>query len=261
MREKDLLKTIFERLSRLGGMSNVFSADELADWPFGALELFKAQNLLAEADLAQSVECKGCEQYCIMPVNVRTNEANGKTKAFVSCDKPEDIGRVDVNLARLTQWKITGHALALRLAEMLSFEQDPKEKQRNKSWELGILKGKVNRPHIFLNIENGVHLKIGTHELELMDVLTFKKGKLVLDVEELFRIADKSEKTPKYKPSDVKREARKLKTEKRNKALQKIYRELKNNKPDMTDSWRAMQIKKQTGFPISIETIRKNMKS
>lgn len=123
------------------------------------------------------------------------------------------------------------------------------------------MKGKVNRPHLVLNIENGANLKIGTHEVSLLDVLSFKKGALSLDVSELLRLADKAAKDlPKYKPSVIKREARKLKTKHRHKFWQKKYRELKSCKPNMSDVWYVQQIAKNSGNKHSSETIRKNMK-
>lgn len=261
MKEKALLKHILDRVAQLDGMSNTFTSDELAYWPKGALDSLEAQGLLIKTEPAKIVECQGCEEYCLMPVHVVSNETIGRSKAFIVCDKRDDVGRVSVELARLRQWKLTGHTLALKLIEMLGFELDPMEKQRGKAWELGILKGKVNRPHLVLNIENGASLIVGPQEVPLLDVLDFKKGKLFLDVDELMRMADQSpRKFPKYSPSVLKRESRKLTTSERHKSWQKKYRSLKASKPGMTDAWYAQQIARHFGNKHSSETIRKNMK-
>ena len=50
--------------------------------------------MLERAEPAQVIECDGCERNCFMPVNVRPAEGNRPAQAFISCDKPEDVGRI-----------------------------------------------------------------------------------------------------------------------------------------------------------------------
>ena len=65
----------------------------------------------------------------------------------------------------------------------------------------------------------------------------------------------------RYTPSQVKREAHKLKTQAMYSSWQKAYRDMKRNKPGKPDIWYAQRIAKmdiaQNRDP---ETIRKNMK-
>jgi hypothetical protein len=56
-----------------------------------------------------------------MPVHVRPAEGNRAARAFISCDKPEEVGRVPVELNRLAQWRITGGMLADTVARLLGF--------------------------------------------------------------------------------------------------------------------------------------------
>jgi hypothetical protein len=127
MTESDLLEHIFERLSRADSGEEVFGADEAAQWPESALEALIKSGVLGHAEPAQTIECDGCERNCFMPVYVRPAGGNRPASAFISCDKPEDVGRVPVDLDRLAQWRITGRMLAGAVAQLLGFTNAPHE--------------------------------------------------------------------------------------------------------------------------------------
>jgi hypothetical protein len=84
------------------------------------------------------------------------------------------------------------------------------------------------------------------------------------DKDELFRRADKPAPpvgASAYKPSAVRREGRKLDTQKQYAAWQKSYKELKRNRRGMSDVWYSQQIAKQDiANNRDAETIRKHMK-
>ena len=120
MTESGLLEHIFERLSRADSGEEIFGADEAAQWPGGALEVLIKSGLLGRAEPARVIECDGCERNCFMPVHVRPGDGNRPARAFISCDKPEDVGRVPVELGRLAQWRITGGMLAGAVAGCLA---------------------------------------------------------------------------------------------------------------------------------------------
>ena len=120
MTERDLLEHIFERLCRADSGQEIFGADEAAQWPESALEVLIKSGLLGPAEPAQVIECDGCERNCFMPVYLRPAEGNRPARAFISCDKPEDVGRVPVELSRLAQWRITGGMLAGAVAGCLA---------------------------------------------------------------------------------------------------------------------------------------------
>lgn len=61
------------------------SDEELTRWPPAAVAAMKAQKLLVKAPAGKSVVCPGCEEECVMPVNVVRGEAQ-PTTAFVVCD-------------------------------------------------------------------------------------------------------------------------------------------------------------------------------
>jgi hypothetical protein len=174
------------------------------------------------------------------------------------------VGRVPVELGRLTQWRITGGMLAKTLARLLGFLQVPQEDGAGKRWTLGMLKGNEHKAQIALAVANGVALKVAGHDIPLTEVLSFNKGKLAADKDELVRHVDKPATPPgasTYKPSAARREERKLDTQKQYAAWQKSYKELKRNRRGMSDVWYSQRIAKQDiANNRDAETIRKHMK-
>ena len=177
MTEGDLLEHIFERLCRADLGQEIFGADEAAQWPESALEVLIKSGLLERAEPAQVIECDGCERNCFMPVHVRPAEANRPARAFISCDKPEDVGRVPVELGRLTQWRITGGMLAGAVARLLGFTKPPHEDSVGKRWTLGRLNGKEYKGEVKLSVEGGVALMVADQNIPLVHVLTTQQAR------------------------------------------------------------------------------------
>ena len=85
-------------------------------------------------------------------------------------------------------------------------------------------------------------------DVPLTEVLTFDRGKLAAHKDELLCRVDKPATPPgasAYKPSAVRREGRKLDTQKQYAAWQKSYKELKRNRRGMSDVWYLQQIAQQ----------------
>ena len=85
----------------------LITADEVAEWPRGLFDKLRVDKRLTPAEPAQTLECRGCERACFMPVNVMQAEGNRPARAFIACDKPENYGRVRVEFPRLHQWQLT----------------------------------------------------------------------------------------------------------------------------------------------------------
>jgi hypothetical protein len=83
------------------------NADEIAEWPRGLFEQLREAKLLTQTEPAQSLECRGCEEACFMPVNIIAAEGTRPARAFIACDKRSDVGRVPVEFSRLAQWTLT----------------------------------------------------------------------------------------------------------------------------------------------------------
>ena len=196
MTEGGLLEHIFERLSRADSGQEIFGADEAARWPGGALEALIKSGLLERAEPTQVIECDGCERNCFMPVHVRPGEGNRPAGAFISCDKPEDVGRVPVELGRLAQWRLTGGMLAGAVARLLGFMQAPHEDSVGKRWTLGRLKGEEYKGDVTLAVEGGVALMVAGQNIPLVHVLTLNRRGLKADRDALLRLVDGATRQP-----------------------------------------------------------------
>ena len=264
MTENGLLEHIFGRLSHSDLGEALFGADETADWPDGALAVLTKAGLLRPAQPAQVIECDGCERNCFMPVIVRPADGVRPARAFISCDKPEDVGRVPVDMSRLAQWTITGGLLAKSLARLMGFTKAPQIDGTGKRWALGMLKGKQHKGQVALAVENGISLKVAGRDIPLAEVLTLNNGKFEADTDELLCLVDKPAMplgASDYKPSVARREARKLETQDQYRVWQRSYKELKRNRPGMSDVWYSQQFAKQDiAAGRSADTIRKHMK-
>ena len=196
MTESDLLEHIFERLCRADSGEEIFGADEAAQWPESALEVLIKSGLLGRAEPAQVIECDGCERNCFMPVHVRPAEGNRPARAFISCDKPEDVGRVPVELGRLAQWRITGGMLAGAMARLLGFTNSPHEDSVGKRWTLGQLKGKECKGEVKLSVEGGVALMVAGQNIPLVHVLTLNRRGLKVDKDAVLRLVEGATRQP-----------------------------------------------------------------
>ena len=139
MTENSLLENILDRLGSSSAEAELFGADEADDWPPGALDLFVKNKLLRRAQPSQVIECRGCEEYCDMPVNIYPAENNRPARAFIVCDKSQNVGRVRVEFARLEQWQTTVELIAAALVQLLGFSEPAKTD--GKHWNIGVLKG------------------------------------------------------------------------------------------------------------------------
>jgi len=196
MTERGLLEHIFERLSRADSGQEIFGADEAVQWPESALEVLIKSGLLERAEPAQVIECDGCERNCFMPVHVRPAEGNRPARAFISCDKRDDIGRVPVEMGRLAQWRITGGMLAGAVAPLLGFTNPPHEDSVGKRWTLGRLKGKEHKGEVKLSIEGGGALMVAGQNIPLVHVLTLNRRGLKADKDALLRLVDGDTRQP-----------------------------------------------------------------
>lgn len=265
MTQNDLLEQIIDRLGRAESGDEVFGADEAANWPDGAVDVLTKAGLLRRARPAQAIGCNGCERLCFMPVQIRPADGNQIARAFISCDKRDDIGRVPVELRRLRQWRIAGALVADTLARQLGFAKARLDDEgAGKRWKLGLLKGKAHRGDVKLAIENGVTLMVSGHSIPLADLVTLDGGGLSVDRDELVRLVDNPVGQPSakgYSPSVARRESRKLDTQKHYETWQKAYRALKRTRGNMSDVWYSQQIARtDIGVGRDAETIRKHMK-
>lgn len=102
----------------------------------------------------------------------------------------------------------------------------------------------------------------GNGSIPLAELLDYGDHGYSIDAALVSRLVDSATTAdPRYTPSNVKREARKLETQAMYASWQREYRNLKKKRPGMSDMSCAIQISKmRVGPGKSPDTIRKHMK-
>ena len=252
-----------ELLSCLGSEGDcIIDWQQVRHWPDGAIDTFIKAGWLKFTASANTVECGGCDEYCIKPVHVLPG-LNGKSAtAFVACDEREDMGRVKIPLAYLQQWQFTVAQLAKWVAVQLGIKGKPELDKITGVYKLGNVQGKKRLGLVELDFAGAVSLKISGYALLLSEAVIVEGDHIgidrlaVLDMVDLLPAAEKD----KYQPSIARREARKLDTQAMYESWQKAYRKFKRDNPSMKDTEIARKIAKiKIAQGRDTETIRKNM--
>lgn len=252
-----------ELLNYLSGQKDYTIAWEQArHWPKGLLAALLKAGLLKQATPATTVECTGCYEYCFMPVHVLPAYNGQPGRAFITCDRRDDMGRVKIPFERLQQWQLS----QIQLAKWLSLELGIKTKpvgNNSSVFTLGSLQGKKRLGVLELDFADKVLLKTAGHSLPLFEAIAFDSDIPKVDRNTVLSMVDlqpSPEPSVRYQPSIAKREARKLDTQAMYKNWQKEYRKLKRTKPGKSDVWYSQQIAKMDiAKDKNAETIRKKM--
>jgi hypothetical protein len=185
------LHVVLERLTCADPVKSAFFPwDEVRDWPAGALDVLVASGLLQPAQPAAAIECDGCEESCTMPVTVYPAQDNKPGRAFIACDKRDDIGRVPVDFRRMEQWQVTGELIAAVLAKLLGLSRPSPQATDGRQWRIGTLKGKRENSPVTLLVGDSLTLALAGHTVPLVDVLTIEKNAIALDKAALTRLVD-----------------------------------------------------------------------
>ena len=150
MKLNDLLGHILQRVDLMPEGSNVFTADEVAGWPEGALDFFVNHRLLSPTTPANSLECDGCEERCFMSVFIPPPDAPITRRPFIICNQRDDIGRVTIAPDRLKRWQVDLGRLAGVLSDLLGIDQTPHELICHRLWDLGKVDLESGMSEVFL---------------------------------------------------------------------------------------------------------------
>lgn len=186
------MHVVLERLGYADPAKGAFFPwDEVKDWPAGALDSLKASGLLQPAQPMNAIVCDGCEENCTMPVTVYPAQEGKPGKAFITCDKRDDIGRVQVDFRRMEQWQTTCGLVASALAGLLDISLPTTQAADGGQWHIGTIKGKKHNGLATLARDgNGLTLALAGHTIPIVDMLTFEKNSLALDKAALIRMVD-----------------------------------------------------------------------
>lgn len=188
MNHADALAALLDRVAAAAGEAALFSERELAEWPVAALARLKTEGLLVKGMPADTVTCPGCEEDCAMPVETATT-ASGAMRAFVVCDKRDDVARVAIARDLLEQWTCSPERVADVLARLLGIRRSSSDTPALR-WDVGVLRGARHSAHVVLVIECALHLNIAGHSLPVADVLELGARGLILEQRALQRCVD-----------------------------------------------------------------------
>lgn len=191
MTPREVLGELLARIGANGGAAVFLGPPELAEWPDGAVAAMKKQKLLVPARPAASVVCPGCERQCVMPVQVIPAHAAIAARAFVVCDKREDINRVNVPIAHLEQWQASGETVADWIARTLGLARPIRPCTNASRWEVGMIKGTQHASHLVLLADGQLRLALAGHSLRLVDALEVKDDRIIIDRRMLNRCVDR----------------------------------------------------------------------
>jgi hypothetical protein len=195
MTESGLLEHIFERLCRADSGEEIFGADEAAVARKCARSSHQVRG--AGARRARPGHRVRRLRAQLLHVGSRPGRRGQPARAcFISCDKPEDVGRVPVELGRLAQWRITGGMLAGAMARLLGFTNPPHEDSVGKRWTLGRLKGKEYKGEVKLSVEDGIALTVAGQNIPLVHALTLNRRGLKADKDALLSLVDGATRQP-----------------------------------------------------------------
>ena len=191
--------------------------------------------------------------------------ADQPARNYVACDQRDDMGRIPIPSEMLQQWHITETQVAQWMTRELGLRGKPKKDKIAQTMQIGDVQGKKQSGKVELVNTGSVSLRASGHTLPLIEAVYFQGNKLQVDTKAITKMVDRpspSEKKGRYQPSDVRRETRKLDTQKMYKRWRKAYLELKGSRRNMSDTWYSQQIEKmEIAQGRSAETIRRRLKN
>jgi len=123
--------------------ADTFSADEVGQWPPGALDRLLAAGLVREIAPANGVVCDQCEDACWIEPEIREDPRTGKRIGRYFC-RIKEVGWFTVDLERLRQWQVQMRGLAEASSKALSAAGGVQEIAADRLYWLGriLLSGK-----------------------------------------------------------------------------------------------------------------------
>ena len=261
MTPKEALIELWGRLGASKDDSILVNEEELHQWPEAAVKAMKSQKLIVKAHPASSALCPGCEQNCVMPVH-GLPATEGVPDLFVVCDKRNDINRVVIAAERLNQWQSNADLVCRFVATSLGLRPSNKQLPDSDLREIGIAYGEKRSQMLCLQANGTLDLVAGNNSVPLVEVIEYHDNVYSIDSSKIRQLVDSSTTAdPRYTPSNIRQEVRKLNTQDMYGNWRKEYRNLRKKRPNMSDVWYSQQIAKMDiAKSRNAETIRKKMK-
>jgi hypothetical protein len=190
MTPQAVLSELLNRLEARQGADVYVGNGELREWPPEAVAALQSARLLVKARPVSSLVCPGCERQCVKSVEVYSAEGARPARAYIQCDEPEDMGRIEVEPTGLEQWRITGAILASAVSRLLGIAKPPSADGNAQRWVLGLLPRAENKGALALSIENGATLTLAGQRIPLAHVVTFSGNGLSAEKDTLLRAVE-----------------------------------------------------------------------
>jgi hypothetical protein len=113
--------------------------DDLGDADPHCLGILCDAGLLTASEPAATTICDGCDRACPMEVQFAPGRGVSPSRAFINCDKRDDIGRVPVEMDRLRRWRASLDLIAETTATLLGTDRPPKPLNAGLVWSLGFI--------------------------------------------------------------------------------------------------------------------------
>lgn len=168
----DVLLSLLEAMGTTGE-AHLVGWDTVQQWPNDALGKLLETGILTCAKPALSVECRECDNRCFMEVHQLSGGDKNLTRIFVICDDPEmqgQMGRIEVPLERLQQWKVSALQLAKVIAGQVGIKCKAEDRHGRTNIRVGMAKCKNGRRWLSLN-KSPLTLETNDHHLPLEEVL------------------------------------------------------------------------------------------
>ena len=202
----------------------IFQADDVCDWPKGALQELLASEILMQASRATSADCHGCDWNCNKPVVVRRKPDQKSFHAFIQCNEQPRLGRIRVAPERLNRYQLSLSRIETAIRSALATKSRTFEPQPSPS--IGIVRGRKGERTISVLLAAGqFELLIGKHRCPLRRILFWQRG-LQVDNKTISRMADRKDPKSAVIPIGTKQSQRKQKTVTRNRRIWRIAQSL-----------------------------------
>jgi hypothetical protein len=154
--------------------------EQVRRWPEGAVDALQGAGWLQSGDLAETVECPGCEESCSMPVEIFPADDGQGLRAFAACED-RNFGRVKIPPARLQQWRFGRDHLARWVSCSLGLKGRPQKDGASGLFKLGSIQGSKRIGALELDASDSVCVKSSGHSLPLAEIVSVENGQPVIN--------------------------------------------------------------------------------
>ncbi|MCE1177372.1 MAG: hypothetical protein LWW76_09695 [Burkholderiales bacterium] len=187
----DYLSLLLRQLAAVDDDKFLISHEERVEVPDDVWATMAQLKIVQQVQYAKSIICDGCEENCVRPVVIYQANAKSPARAFIVCDVREDGGRVNVEFERLNQWLMSKRQLAEMVRELLGNSTQSVAKDVA-LWRLGMVDGGKHKSQVSLKFDSDVMVLAGGHKVPLMELLSFEKDALKIDLKKIKKMVNES---------------------------------------------------------------------